>query len=304
MASGAPFFGEGRGATAMSPMKSQPTVSSDGRPPTEDFAAVAEDVAPRLFRMALRMCGNREDAEDLVQDTLLQAFRKWRQFEGRSSASTWLYTIAARQCQRRHRRRAGEPKHIQSLSELMPSPSDPLLALSAEGDGPLDAHIRHEAEITVSAAVATLPPHFRLPLVLADIAELSTPQIAEVLGLKEATVKTRIHRARLLVRRALLQNLPTRTAPAPDHDRQMCVDLLHAKQEALDRHVPFPFSTEELCSRCRSVFAALDLGRDACGWLGGNALPESLRHLIREGEFSAPASSHRNARKPGRPAAE
>ena len=257
----------------------------------EDFAAIAQEVAPRLFRIAMRMCGKPEDAEDLVQDTLLQGFRKWRQFEGRSDASTWLYTIAARQCQRRHRLRAGEPRRLQSLSELTPSPADPLLALSSDDESPLDAHMRHEAEAAVADAVATLPPHFRLPLVLADIAELSTPQIAQVLGLKEATVKTRIHRGRLQIRRALLQHLPTRTAPPADHDRQMCLDLLQAKQEALDRHVPFPFSTAELCSRCRSVFAALDLGREVCGWLGDDVVPESLRRLIADGTFSHRPSS-------------
>lgn len=251
-----------------------------GQAPGPDFAAVAEDVAPRLLRMATRMCGNRADAEDLVQDTLLQAFRKWDQFEGRSSPATWLYTIATRLCQRRRHRRAGEPKQLEPLSELLPVPSDPVPALSSAADGPLEAHVRHEAERTVAAALDQLPPNVRLPLVLADIAELTTSEIAKVLGLKEATVKTRIHRARLAVRRALLQHLPTTAAPPPDHDRQVCLDLLAAKQEAMDRHVAFPYSGDALCARCRALFATLDLGRDVCGTLGTGALPASIRRIL------------------------
>ena len=257
-------------------------MTGDGDAPGPDFSRVAEQVAPRLYRIAVRMCRNRDEAEDLVQDTLLQAFRKWGQFEGRSDPATWLYTIAGRLCQRRHRRRAGEPPRIESLSALLPSPADPVLALPAPGEGPLDEQIRKEAEHAVVDALGRLPVQYRLPLVLADIAELSTAEIARVLGLKEATVKTRIHRARLLVRKALLDRLPGAPAPPPDHDRQVCLDLLQAKQEALDRRAPFPYSPDALCARCRSVFAALDLGRDTCASLSAGELPPALRALLRE----------------------
>lgn len=247
--------------------------------------------------MAMRMCGNPEDAEDLVQDTLLQGLRKWDQFERRSQPSTWLYTIAARLCQRRRRRRSGEPARLEPLSDLLPSPSDPVLALPAADDGPLDAHVRREAERAVSDALAQLPEHVRLPLVLADIAELSTSEIAKILGLKEATAKTRIHRARLAMRRVLLERLPARPAPPPSHERQVCLDLLRAKQEALDRRAAFPFSPAELCVRCQSVFASLDLGRDVCGLLGTGELPDSIRELIRtRARTSAP--SHRRPLAP------
>ncbi len=80
---------------------------------SDDFGEVVARLAPRLFRIAVRMCGRADEAEDLVQDTLLQAFRKWDQFEGRADPATWLYTIAGRLCQRRHRRRAGEPARME-----------------------------------------------------------------------------------------------------------------------------------------------------------------------------------------------
>ena len=245
-----------------------------------EFGTVAERVAPRLYRIGLRMCGNPADAEELVQETLLQGFRKWHQFEGRSDPATWLYTIAGRLCQRRRRLRAGEPKAIASLSSIEPSSDDPVLVLAA-GDSPLDAHLRLEAERAVSRALDGMPESVRLPVVLADIAELSTAEIARILHLKEATVKTRVHRGRLMLRRRLLEQLPVRTAPPSSHDRQVCLDLLRAKQEAMDRHVPFSVSAGELCERCQSLFATLDLARDACATLGGGDLPPRVAELIR-----------------------
>lgn len=250
--------------------------------PREDFAQVAERLAERLYRIGLRICGSAADAEDLVQDTLMQGFRKWEQFEGRSDPATWLYTIAARLCRRRHRRRAGEPAHVESLSSLLPSPGDPVLTLPAAGESPLDAHLRTVAEQAVLNALSQLPPHVRLPIVLADIAELSTADIAQILGLKEATVKTRVHRARLRLRRALLDRLPAGPAPPSDHDRQICLDLLQAKQEAMDRRAPFSFSNEALCARCQSVFTTLDLGRETCANLGRGELPPRLRAFIQQ----------------------
>jgi len=265
------------------------------------FADVAERVAPRLFRIGLRMCGKPDEAEDLVQETLLQGFRKWNQFEGRSDPATWLYTIAGRICQRRHRRHAGEPAHLESLSDLLPTPADPVLALTSSADGPLDEHFRKDAERAVAAALAQLPTLSRLPLVLADIAELSIPEIAEILGLKEATVRTRVHRARLRLRRALLEQLPVRHAPPPDHDRQVCLDLLQSKQDAMDRGAPFLFSGQELCARCRSLFATLDLGRETCANLGRGDLPPAIQDLIRRQRAGETPPPPPRRRRPGRP---
>jgi RNA polymerase sigma-70 factor (ECF subfamily) len=245
----------------------------------DSFAIVAERAAPRLYRTAMRLCGNPADAEDLVQDTLLQGFRKWAQFEGRSDPQTWLYAIAGRLCQRRHRRRAGEPRHMESLSTLLPTPADPLVTLPS--DDPASVHLRKVAEETVAAALAALPVAFRLPLVLSDIAELGTREIAAILGLKEATVKTRLHRARLQLRRALLDRLPGRPGQPPSHERQVCLDLLRAKQESLDRRVPFPYSSEALCERCRTVFDTLDFSRAVCGRLDQGGLPPSITALLR-----------------------
>lgn len=231
----------------------------------------------RLYRMATRICRTPQEAEDLVQETFLQAFRKWDQFEGRSSPITWLYTIASRQCQRFHRKRSGEPSQLESLEELLPSSEVGIPVLDVD-----ESNLRLQAEERVGQGIAALPLEYRMPLILKDIAELSVAEVGEVLGLKPTTVKTRVHRARLKLRKVLIEGLPQRDAPPPPSDRQFCLDLLRAKQEALDRGVPLEFGGRTLCDRCAETFRALDITQDACRALGSGRLPDEIRRFLEE----------------------
>ena len=165
-----------------------------------------------LYRLGVRFCGSADEAHDLVQDVFLQAFRSWKQFDGRSSPATWLYTIAARRCQRRHRRRAGEPASMASLSDLSTVPENAVVHLASDSN-PLDDAVREQLQDRVASAVAELPARIRLPLVLAEIADVPLKDIARVLGVKLGTVKSRVHRARLAVRERLVAGLPSRPAP-------------------------------------------------------------------------------------------
>lgn len=252
----------------------------DTAPRDQALERLMDEEGGRMYGLGMKLCGSSEEAEDLVQETFLQAFRKWDQFEGRSAPSSWLYTIAARICQRRNRLRSGEPTKVQSLSELLPSGQPMVAEIPSSVESQLDEQLRREARERVDLALANLPIHLRLPLLLKDITELSLSQIADILGLKEATVKTRVHRARLALRKELADSLPQREAPPPDHSQKVCLDLLSAKQEALDRGVEFPVPPDELCSRCQSVMSTLDLTFDACRQLNLDSLPESLRQSI------------------------
>ena len=246
-----------------------------GQDASEALPLLLAEHGDKIHRLGLKLCGTPEDADDLVQEVFLLAFRKWLQFHGESSPATWLYTIAARACQRQKRLRAGQPRTLASLSQLLPSSSGPVLDLPAAGAGPLDAQLRREARDSVEKALATLPLHYRMALILKDIAELETQDVARILGIKPATVKTRVH-----LRQALLDDLPTRDAPPPLYHRRVCLDLLHAKQEALDRGVPFPLAQEEVCDRCRSLFNTLDLARDACLEVAAGRMPAPLRQAL------------------------
>lgn len=239
-----------------------------------------EQYGDRLYSLGVRLCRNATDAEDLVQEVFLQAWKKWKQFEGRSSPMTWLYTIAARACQRMHRRRAGQPERIESLNTLLPFDEAKLCVVGFGRSGPASSGKLDEARERVEQAIASLPLMFRLPLVLKDVIGLTIPEVATALGVKPGTVKTRVHRARLRVRKALIAVLPKRDGPPPAYSRQVCLDLLRAKQDALDRGDPFPVRDEILCERCRAVFESMDFAKDACEQIAAGRIPARLRREL------------------------
>lgn len=235
---------------------------------------------PQLYTLAHRFCGSRDEAEDLVQEVFLSAFRGWEGFRGESSEKTWLYRIAARACQRMHRTRSGEPERVESLQELLPF-GDPLIAVvPGEQEDAVQAQIRAEARERLEGAIASLPDEFRVPLILKEIVGFSVKEVSDVLGLEEGTVRSRVHRARLRLRAAVDGAIPrgAKEAPPPAYPERTCLDLLDAKQEALDRGVPF--DSRVICERCQSVFASLDLTHQVCRDLGADALPEGLRERL------------------------
>lgn len=243
-------------------------------------STLVDQHAPKIHGLALRYCGNPADADEIVQDTFLQAFRKWDQFRGDADPATWLYTIAVRACKKRKRRRAGEPSRLGSLESLAPFRSDTISRIGSNPETPLTASIRLEGEEALREAIARLPAPFRLAVVLRDMLDLSTEQAADVLGIKPQTVKTRVHRARLMLRDALTRTLPQRKAPAPLYDRRVCLDLLRAKLDSMDENREFPVSDEIICDRCKGVFKELDLTRGTCAALVEGEIPAALRGKI------------------------
>jgi RNA polymerase sigma-70 factor, ECF subfamily len=261
-------------------MRTRTPLDEWDRPREQAIPRLLDMHGGRLYGLALRLCKNPQDAEDLVQETFLQAFRKWDQFAGRSTPMTWLYTIAARLCQRLHRRRAGEPKHMESWEELLPFGERKMAVLPSSHDDHGEGLLQEAGRERVEEAIVALPVTFRLPLVLKEIVGLSVVEVAEILGLKEATVKTRVHRARLRLRQAVEAGLPLKEGPPPLYSKQVCLDLLRAKQEALDRGVEFPQAKEIICERCHAVFATMDLAQEVCKQIGDGELPEELRQLL------------------------
>jgi len=237
-----------------------------------------QEHADKLFNIAMRFCGDVHKAEDLVQETFLQAMKSWEQFRGESDPVTWLYTIASRQCKRMHRRRAGQPKQVLSLSQSM-NPGGPVPDLPDDRDDPASQQIEKEALAQLEVAITELPVPFRMVLMLKDIVGLSVEQIAGALEIKPATVKTRAHRARMALRDAVTERLPKRSAPPPAYNKQVCIDLLNAKQDAIDRRADFPLPPD-FCDRCRAVFRSLDLTADLCGRMGNQSMPRKSRDRV------------------------
>jgi RNA polymerase sigma-70 factor (ECF subfamily) len=257
-----------------------PRHSTPKEKPAEAVKRLVAEHGGQLFGLAKRFCGSADEAEDLVQEVYLQAFKHWDSFRHDASEKTWLYTIAAHACQRMHRKRAGEPEKIESLDKLLPF-DDPLIAvIPSELGDQLQKQVEADARERIENAIATLPDDFRIPLILKEIVGFSVRETASILGLEEGTVRSRLHRARLKLRAAVDKAIPRTSEPAspPAYPEQTCLDLLNAKQEALDRGVPFDANI--ICQRCQSVFASLDLTQNICHDLARGDLPEGLRDSL------------------------
>jgi RNA polymerase sigma-70 factor (ECF subfamily) len=166
------------------------------------YATLVEENASSIYRLALRLMGNEADAEDVLQETFLSAFKSIARFEGRSSLSTWLYRIASNAALMRLRR--SEPEQVsvdepveRDDGEMMPRQFFDFCCL------PEDDLLREEAREQMKQAIDELPPTLRSVFVLRDIEGLSTTETAEALDLSESAVKSRLMRARLKLREQL-----------------------------------------------------------------------------------------------------
>jgi RNA polymerase sigma-70 factor (ECF subfamily) len=171
------------------------------------FDRVYRDHVEKIFRFAHRLCGEEHDAKDLVQETFLNAYRGLKDFRGESSITTWLYTIAAHACIRMRRKRKGEPERELSLEEFVPtSEGEFRLQVPARGLSPQQAMENKELRRALSQAIQKLPKKYRLVLVLRDMEGLTARQVGSIMRLNERAVKSRLHRARLFVRKELSLN--------------------------------------------------------------------------------------------------
>ncbi len=168
------------------------------------FDRLYRDHVDRIYRFAQRLCGHNDDAKDLVQDTFLNAYRGIKRFRGEAQISTWLYTIATRACIRMRRRRRGEPVRELSLDEFIPTSQGEFhLQIPIKGLTPEEALEHKELRRMLQQAIQKLPKKYRLVLVLRDMEGLTAKQVSSVMRLNERAVKSRLHRARLFVRREL-----------------------------------------------------------------------------------------------------
>jgi RNA polymerase sigma-70 factor, ECF subfamily len=156
----------------------------------------------RLFRIVRAVLGDDSEAEDAVQDTYIRAFAALDTFAGQSRLDTWLTAIALNEARGRLRRR----RDLASLADIAETElSDAMhkhLSIPP-ADDPEQLLARAEMRLLLERAIDELPPHFRGVFVLRAVEQLSVRETAEALGIPEETVKTRFHRARLLLRRSL-----------------------------------------------------------------------------------------------------
>ncbi|MFT3924150.1 MAG: sigma-70 family RNA polymerase sigma factor [Myxococcales bacterium] len=232
----------------------------------------------QIYRFGLKMCGDSEDAKDVLQETMLSVARNIGSFRGDSSLSTWLYRIAHSFC----------VKHRHKLRDRPPSLAASMLAETKPVDRPDDSLDQRELQAELTAAVHELEPMYREVLVLRDMEGLSAPEVAEVLGIGVPAVKSRLHRARLAVRNRLgayLDTLPgpaVRTEPTPN-----CPDVLDLFSRHLEGDVP-PDLCRQLeahvgaCASCRAKCDSLKKTLALCRSVPEAEVPAEIQASIRE----------------------
>ena len=157
----------------------------------------------RAYRLATSITGNGQDAEEVVQDAFWTVIRKIDGFRGESAFGSWLYRIvanAAYQKLRRSRRRDLSWDEVMPVFDDRGCHAGPMADWSARVDDP---SIQTELRLALTSAIEELPAAYRSVLVMRDVRGLSNPEIAELLGLSVPVVKTRVHRARLFLRKQL-----------------------------------------------------------------------------------------------------
>ena len=153
----------------------------------------------RIYAVALRMCGNREDAQDCSQEAMIRIFRALKNFKGQSSFATWVYRITTNTCLDELRRR--KIRSASSLDSLLDSGWSP----ADEGEGPEGYSMRSEQRHSLQKAIQSLPVDMRTAIVLRDIQGFSYDQIATMLDANVGTIKSRISRGREKLRTILVE---------------------------------------------------------------------------------------------------
>lgn len=212
-----------------------------------------------VFAFSMRVCGHREDAEDTMQDVLLKSVPHLPKFDNSKALVVWLYTVAKNQCLMSRRRSKFAPQHHLSLEELMPDGPE-LAKLSAIG--PDRALLREEDGDRVRRAILKVPPQYRLVLVLHDIEELDTAEVAKVTGLRPGTVRVRLHRARLFLRREMSNaaSAPRKQGARKPPASAECKRMFAALSDYLDEELPANACDRirEHLSDCRFCVAFLE----------------------------------------------
>lgn len=170
-----------------------------------DFAAfnrLIENYRPRIFGLALKLAKNREDAEDVFQETFLKAIDNIQKFRGESSFGTWLYTICLNVIRNKYGRSTGE---LLPLEEYLPrvEHGDGQHPELFDWDDPLSKLTKDELKQKIDQSIMQLPLKYRTPFLLRYTEEMSVADVARTTGLTLAAAKSRILRARLAMRQSL-----------------------------------------------------------------------------------------------------
>ena len=247
-----------------------------------------------VYSFSVKVCGHPEDAEDTMQEVLYRSLQHLARIEDPSALAVWLYTVTRNRCWRMRRKESHTP--TLSLDELMPDGAELGCLLQDGVPGPERRLLQGEQQHLLQEAVLRLPPQLRIVLVLHDMEELDTGDVAKVLGVREGTVRVRLHRARLAVRKELgkakerakpRKGAARKARPRPANHEQPpaeCRDLFVKLSEYLDGRVEPPVCDRmrehiEACPACVAFIRDLRSAIDRCRSLTVDCDPAVTRSL-------------------------
>jgi RNA polymerase sigma-70 factor (ECF subfamily) len=224
-----------------------------------------------IYRFGLRMCGNEEAAREVLQETLLAAFRNLPTFRGEAAISTWLYQIARSFCIKERRGEVPTETLESTTGERLAAPSPAPEA---------HAHAR-QIGAALAAAIHALPPDYREALVLRDVEGLSAEEAAEVVGVEVGALKSRLHRARQQLRSelaALLGEVEAGPAPCPDLAQELTAYAAAEIDQAACVRIEDHLSR---CPHCADACDALKRTVSLCRRIPGDEVPAPVRAAVR-----------------------
>jgi len=253
-----------------------------------------------VFSFSMKVCGQREDAEDTMQEVLVKAIPYLPKFDSPRALLVWLYKVAKNRCLMSRRRSKFAPKQELSLDELMPDRRE-LAMLAKEGPvNPESLAIRGQQARRLREVIQQLPPQYRIILVLRDMEGLTDEEVGDITGLRPGNVRVRLHRARLFVRKklarpsshrsaarkSLLRARPETSAPPP-HRATSCKALFAQLSDYLDEQLDDSPCKQleahfEGCVPCQAFLASLESTIKQLRTLPPDSLNHALAAKIRE----------------------
>lgn len=233
-----------------------------------------------VFSFSMRVCGQREDAEDTMQEVLLKSVPHLPKFDSPKALVVWLYKVAKNRCLMSRRKSKFAPKEELSLEQLMPDRQE-LERLSGDsGINPETFAMRSEEAGRLRQAIQRLPPQYRIVLVLRDMEGLTDEEAAEITGLRAGTVRVRLHRARLFVRKELMKIRKPHPAtsvesvsspatadqqPRPARCKAMFAELSNYLDEQMDDSLCDELEKHlDGCGPCKAFLSSLEVTIEQC----------------------------------------
>ena len=255
-----------------------------------------------VFSFSMKVCGQREDAEDTMQEVLVKALPYLQKFESPRALLVWLYKVAKNRCLMSRRKSKFAPKRQLSLDELMPDRMELARLARQTPPTPESLAIQTQQAARLRQAIQELPANYRIILVLRDMEGLSDEEVAEITGLRPGNVRVRLHRARLFVRKKLAgenaesargkksevrsHSAASASIPRPTSCKAMFSQLSNYLDEQLDDSLCEQLEQHmEGCDPCKAFLASLEATIQRLRQIPSEKLDKSIAAAARDDVF-------------------